>query len=78
MSNTAVSGCITYFCEANLNVDGMFPCFFADAEVEFVMTEYSINEEAGSIGICVNSGVTQGFETDLVVGFMATDGKASE
>ena len=52
--------------------------FFADAEVEFVMTEYSINEEAGSIGICVNSGVTQGFETDLVVGFMATDGKASE
>ena len=59
-------------------INGMFLCFFADAEVEFVMTVYSINEEAGDVGICVDSGVTEGFETDLVVGFIATDGKASE
>ena len=52
--------------------------FFADAEVGFVASVYSINEEAGDVDICVDSGVTAGFETDLVVGFMATDGKASE
>ena len=52
--------------------------FFADAEVGFVASVYSINEEAGDVDICVDSGVTEGFETDLVVGFMATDGKASE
>ena len=56
----------------------MFLCFFADAAVRFVMSVYSINEEAGDVDICVDSGVTAGFETDLVVGFMATDGKASE
>ena len=39
---------------------------------------YSGNEEAGSIDICVDSDVTGGFETDLIVSFMAMDGKASE
>ena len=39
---------------------------------------YTVNEDDGDIDICVDSGVTEGFETDLVVFFTAVDGKAGE
>ena len=37
-----------------------------------------VNEESGSADICVESGVTEGFETALTISLMANDGKASE
>ena len=36
----------------------------------------SVSEEAGSIDICVESGVMDGFETALTVSLSAMDGKA--
>ena len=38
---------------------------------------YTVNEDDGSVDICVDSGVTQGFEADLSVSLRAMDGKAS-
>ena len=49
-----------------------------DAEVVFIVNEYSIGEESGSASVCVDSGVTGGFETALSVFLSAEDGKASE
>ena len=48
----------------------------ADAQVAFVVDEQSIGEEAGSVSVCIDSGVTQGFQTDLTVELAAADGKA--
>ena len=46
--------------------------------VEFEAATYTVSEENWSVDICVDSGVTGGFETDLVVSLVAMDGKASE
>ena len=53
-------------------------CFSTDAVVRFTMSQFSGSEEGGSINICVDSGVTEGFEADLLVNFLAMDGKASQ
>ena len=37
-----------------------------------------MGEETGSVSICVDSGVTGGFQAELVVTLVAMDGKASE
>ena len=50
----------------------------ADAVVGFVMDSYEVNEDAGSVGVCVDSGVTEGFEADLIVSLSATNGTACE
>ena len=50
----------------------------SDANVSFVMTEYSVAEDAGSVSVCVDSGVTGGFQADLTVSLSATDGTACE
>ena len=42
------------------------------------MVAMDVNEESGSASICVESGVTEGFEAALTVNLMANDGKASE
>ena len=52
--------------------------FFADAVVVVQMEAMDVNEESGYASICVESGVTDGFETALTVSLMANDGKASE
>ena len=56
-------------------------CFYIlgiDAEVVFVSEDYRIGEESGSVSICVESGVSGGFETALTVGLAAQNGTASE
>ena len=40
------------------------------------MNEYNINETAGAVSICIDSGVTEGFQTDLTVSLTANDGTA--
>ena len=54
------------------------PYVFADAVVVVQMPVMDVDEESGSAGICVESGVTEGFETALTISLMANDGKASE
>lgn len=49
-----------------------------DAEVRFVMEEYSVDEESGSVSVCVESGVMGGFETALTVNLTAQEGTACE
>ena len=49
-----------------------------DAEVMFVQHEYPVEEKAGSVTVCVDSGVTGGFETALTVSLTAQDGTACE
>ena len=49
-----------------------------DAVVGFEQEIYRVMEEAGSIDICVDSGVTDGFQADLIVDLVANDSKASE
>ena len=44
----------------------------------FAIESYEVNEEAGSVSICVESGVTGAFQAELTVTFSAIDGKASE
>ena len=44
----------------------------------FAIESYEVNEESGSVSICVESGVTQGFQAVLTVTLSAIDGKASE
>ena len=51
--------------------------FIPDAEVRFVTDEYRIGEDSGSVSVCVESGVSGGFETALTVGLAAQDGTAS-
>ena len=46
--------------------------------VQFENATYTVSEEDWSLSICVDSGVTGGFETELVVSLMAMDGKAGE
>lgn len=42
------------------------------------MGTYVIGEGAGSFSLCVDSGVMGGFQAQLVVALIATDGKAGE
>ena len=42
------------------------------------MDEYTVNENEGAVSVCVDSGVTEGFEADLTVSLNATDGTACE
>ena len=42
------------------------------------MEEYVVGEEAGSVSVCIDSGVMDGFQAELVVDIIAMDGKASE
>ena len=46
--------------------------------VSFVLDGYIINEDAGAVSMCVDSGVTEGFEADLTVSLSAADGTACE
>ena len=55
-----------------------FHCILTDAEVEFVVDEYFVTEESGSVSVCVESGVMCGFETELTVSLTAQDGTACE
>ena len=50
--------------------------YFPDAVVGFVMNEYNVSEDAGAVSICIDSGVTEGFQTDLTVTLIANDGTA--
>ena len=43
-----------------------------------MMDGYNMNEDAGAVSVCVDSGVTEGFQTDLTVSLSATDGTACE
>ena len=54
------------------------PYVFADAVAVAQMPVMDVNEESGSADICVESGVTEGFETALTISLMENDGKASE
>ena len=49
-----------------------------DAVVEFEMASYEVNEEALNFVICIDTGITAGFQTDLVISITATDGKAGK
>ena len=40
--------------------------------------DYTIREDSGSLSVCVESGVTGGFETALTVSLTAQDGTACE
>ena len=51
---------------------------FPDAVVSFVMDAYGVGEETGPVSICVDSGVTKGFQAELAVTLSAMDGKAGE
>ena len=46
--------------------------------MHFDESSYEVDEDAGFVSICVDSGVTNGFETTLTVTLSASDGKASE
>ena len=46
--------------------------------VSFVLDEYIVNEDAGAVSVCVDSGVTEGFQADLTVSLSAADGTACE
>ena len=47
-----------------------------DAEIRFLRDEQVVTEESGSVSVCVESGVTDGFETALTVGLTVQDGTA--
>ena len=47
-----------------------------DASVSFERIEYSVSEDAGAVSICVDSGVTEGFQTDMTVTLSVHDGTA--
>ena len=44
------------------------------AEVRFQRFSYTVSEENGTVSVCVDSGVTGGFETALIVSLTAEDG----
>ena len=50
--------------------------YFPDAVVGFIMNEYNVSEDAGAVSICIDSGVTEGFQTNLTVSLTANDGTA--
>ena len=66
------------FCIWNRKKQKKHCIFFADAVVVVQTEAMDVDEESGSASICVESGVTEGFETALTVSLMANDGKASE
>ena len=39
---------------------------------------YTVSEETWNFEVCVDSGVTGGFQTDLSISLTAVDGKASK
>ena len=51
---------------------------FTEAVLVFLEDEYVIEEESGSVSICMESGVISGFETALTVSLTAQDGTACE
>ena len=53
-------------------------CVGADALVKFVEELYTINEDDGGVEVCVDSGVSEGFQTSLSVFIAASSGTASE
>ena len=40
------------------------------------MNEYNVSEDAETVSVCIDSGVTEGFQTDLTVTIFASDGAA--
>ena len=44
----------------------------------FVQDMYYVDENDGSVTVCIDSDVTGGFQTVLTVSLTAADGKASE
>ena len=40
------------------------------------MNEYNVSEDAGAVSVCIDSGVTEGFQRDLIVSLIANDGMA--
>ena len=40
--------------------------------------EHSASEDDGDVSVCVDSGVTEGFQRNLSVNLTATDGRASK
>ena len=48
----------------------------SDAMLGFVMDRYSVHEDTGEVSVCVDSGMTEGFQTDLTVTLSAMDGTA--
>ena len=52
--------------------------FPADSEVSFIMNSNSIADEGGSVTVCVDSGVTGGFQTELTVSLIALEDNAGE
>ena len=46
--------------------------------MSFEQSAYEIDEDGGSVMVCVDSGVTGGFQTALTVSLSASDGKASK
>ena len=40
------------------------------------MNEYNVSEDAETVSVCIDSGVTEGFQTDLTVSLSAIDGTA--
>ena len=51
---------------------------FSDAVVGLLMDGYSVNEDAGAVKVCIDSGVTGGFQANLTVTLNTTDGTACE
>ena len=51
---------------------------FTDAVVSFEQSAYEIDEDEGSVMVCVDSRVTGGFQTALTVSLSASNGTASE
>ena len=51
---------------------------FTDAEIGFDEDHYSVGEETGAVNVCIDSGVTQGFQADLTVYLSVFDGTASK
>ena len=46
--------------------------------MSLVNDTYVVGEGAGTVSLCVDSGVMGGFQTQLIVALSATDGKAGE
>ena len=44
----------------------------------FVEDMYDVDENGGSVMVCIDSGVTGGFQAVLTVSLSAADGKASK
>ena len=51
---------------------------FTVAVLEFLEDEYVVEEEGGSVSICVESAVISGIEAALTVSLTAQDGTACE